>query len=151
MGQRLAIVSIMLSRLRRTIGEAAGQSEIALLQEQTSSIGRSLRQISRQLHPAELEHVGLSHSIQLKCEEIQEATGMDIRLLNGDDTASVPSDVALCVYRVAQEALNNVVRHSGARRVDLSLRCRGEELCLEVEIANRYPTPPGGFGLQPDT
>jgi two-component system sensor histidine kinase UhpB len=152
-GQRLAIVSIMLSRLRRTIGEAAGQSEIALLQEQTSSIGRSLRQISRQLHPAELEHVGLSHSIQLKCEEIQEATGMDIRLLNGDDTASVPSDVALCVYRVAQEALNNVVRHSGARRVDLSLRCRGEELFLEVADDGQGFAPSGperrnGLGLR---
>ena len=76
--------------------------------------------------------MGLSHSIQLKCEEIQEATGLDVRLRNGDDTGSVPPDVALCVYRVAQEALNNVVRHSGARRVDLSLHCRAEELLLEV-------------------
>jgi two-component system sensor histidine kinase UhpB len=152
-GQRLAIVSIMLGRLRRSATGAAAQTEFAQLQEQASSIGRSLRQISHRLHPAELEHVGLSHSIQLKCEEIRDATGLDVRLRNGDDTGSVPPDVALCVYRVAQEALNNVVRHSRARRVDLSLHCRTEELLLEVAddgqgFAFIPPSRRSGLGLR---
>jgi signal transduction histidine kinase len=152
-GQRLAIVSIMLSRLRRTALGAAGQAEIAQLQEQTSSIGRSLRQISHQLHPAELEHVGLSHSIQLKCEAVREATGLDVRMLNGGDTASIPPEVALCLYRVTQEALTNVVRHSGAHRVDLLLRCQGEELLLQVADDGRGFAPAAperrtGLGLR---
>jgi signal transduction histidine kinase len=152
-GQRLAIVSIMLGRLRRGATGEAAQAEFTHLQEQARSIGRSLRQISHRLHPAELEHVGLSHSIQLKCEEIREATGLDVRLRNGDDTGSVPPDVALCVYRVVQEALNNVVRHSGARRVDLSLHCRAEELLLEVVDNGRgfpsiVPSRRSGLGLR---
>ncbi len=152
-GQRLAIVSITLGRLRRGAAGTAAQTEFTQLQEQASSIGRSLRQISHRLHPAELEHVGLSHSIQLKCEEIRDATGLDVRLRNGDDTGSVPPDVALCVYRVAQEALNNLVRHSGARRVDLSLHCRAEELLLEVADDGRgfaavAPARRSGLGLR---
>jgi two-component system sensor histidine kinase UhpB len=148
-GQRLAIVSIMLGRLRRGATDEAAQAVFTHLQEQASSIGRSLRQISHRLHPAELEHVGLSHSIQLKCEEIRDATGLDVHLRNGDDTRSVPPDVALCVYRVAQEALNNVVRHSGARRVDLSLHCRAEGLLLEVADDGRgfASTAPARRGL----
>jgi signal transduction histidine kinase len=48
------------------------------------------------------------------------------------DTSMIPREVALCLYRVAQEALANVIRHSGARSVELSLHREGSDLLLEV-------------------
>jgi two-component system sensor histidine kinase UhpB len=97
--------------------------------------------------------VGLAASLELKCEEIRRATDLDVRLANGGETVSVPQDVALCVYRVAQEALNNVVRHSGAHRVDLSLRQLNGDLVLQVtDDGQGLRTPvPGqrpGLGLR---
>jgi signal transduction histidine kinase len=102
------------------------------LQRLTSAIAATLRQISHRLHPAALEHAGLTSALLLKCEEVRDATGLDVRLVNHGDTSDIPADVALCLFRVAQEALSNVVRHSTARVVDLSLRREGAGLLLQV-------------------
>jgi two-component system sensor histidine kinase UhpB len=133
-GQRLALLSIGLSRLRkaRTNGAPKPTADIVHLQEQTSSIAATLRQVSHQLHPAILEHVGLSAALQTKCEEVRQATGLDVRMANHGDISGIPRDIALCVFRVAQEALNNAVRHSGARTVDLSVQRTGADLLLQV-------------------
>jgi signal transduction histidine kinase len=149
-GQQLALVAIGLSRLQARAVAPGDAAVIARLKEQTSSIARSLRQISHQLHPAVLEHVGLVAALELKCEEVREATGVNVRMVNGGDTSAIPRDVALCLFRVAQEALSNVVRHSGARRVDLSLRREGAELLLDVADDGRGFTvgaPDQGTGL----
>jgi signal transduction histidine kinase len=147
-GQRMALVQIGLSRLRQTCAEAGPERvpDILHLQEQASAIARSLREISHQLHPAVLEHVGLTSALQLKCDEVSQATELDIRFVNHGDTSTIPRDVALCLYRVAQEAISNVVRHSGAHRVDLSLGREGSELLLEVTDDGRgfAPSAPDG-------
>jgi len=126
-GQRLALVMIGLSRLRRDHPEAAS------LQEQTSAIAHSLRQLSHQLHPAALEHAGLAAALELTGEEVRQATGLGVRLIQeGDLAGGLPGEVALCLYRVAQEALANVVRHAGARVVVLVLRRTTAGVILEI-------------------
>jgi signal transduction histidine kinase len=152
-GQRLALLSIGLSRLRQAAAQSAGTSqEIVRLQEQTSSIARALRDISHDLYPAALAHVGLSSALQLKCEEVHQATGMDLHLVDQGDTSALPLDISLCLYRVAQEALNNVTRHSGANSANLSLRRQGAELMLQVSDQGRgftlgSPAQATGLGL----
>jgi two-component system sensor histidine kinase UhpB len=152
-GQRLALVSIGLGRLRHGSPEASGPPPIAQLQEQTSAIARSLRQISHQLHPAALEHAGLASALELKCEEVRQASSLEVALLNHCDPSVIPQDVALCLYRVVQEALNNVIRHSAARRVDVLLGLEGRHLALRVTDDGRgfNPAPAGqgtGLGLR---
>jgi two-component system sensor histidine kinase UhpB len=153
-GQRLALVQIRLGRLRAACAETGPEhvSDIVQLQEQASSIARSLREITHQLHPATLEHAGLSAALQLKCEEVRQATNLDVRLVNHCDTSGITRDVALCLYRVAQEAFSNVVRHSGAHSVELSLSREGPELLLQVTDDGRGFAPctadrTGGLGL----
>jgi two-component system, NarL family, sensor histidine kinase UhpB len=124
--QRLALVMFGLSRLRR------GHPEAAQLQEQTSAIAHSLRQISHQLHPAALEQAGLAAVLELTCEEIRQATGLGVRLVKEGDPTGLRREVALCLYRVAQEALANVVRHAEAREVVLVLRRGTNGVDLEI-------------------
>jgi signal transduction histidine kinase len=133
-GQRLALVSIGLSRLRQARADPGPGPvpDIVQLQEQTSAIARSLRQVSHQLYPVALEHVGLTSALELKCEEVRQATALDVRLASHGDTSAIPRDVALCLFRVAQEAVNNVIRHSRARSIDLALRREGTALLLQV-------------------
>jgi signal transduction histidine kinase len=142
-GQRLALVAIGLSRLKRSLAEAAPGPvrDIAQLQEQTGSIVHSVRELSHQLHPAALEHVGLATAIQMKCEEVQHATGLQVRMTSHGDTSDLPREISLCLFRAAQEALNNVIRHSGARSTELSLRRAGTELFLQVTDDGRGFTP----------
>lgn len=151
-GQRLALVSIGLSRLRQAQapGAAGAAPDIRQLQEQATAVAQSLREISHRLHPVTLEQVGLAMALELKCEEVQRAAGVNLRMANHGDSSTVPRDVALCVFRVAQEALNNVVRHSGAHTVALMLRRDGDELSLAVADDGRgfaSSTPGFAFGL----
>jgi two-component system sensor histidine kinase UhpB len=125
-GQRLALVMFGLSRLRQ------GHPEAGQLQEQTRAIAQSLRQISHQLHPAALEQAGLAAVLELTCEEIRQATGLGVGLVQEGDSTGLPREVALCLYRVAQEALTNVVRHAGARRVGVVLRRGPHGVDLEI-------------------
>ena len=133
-GQRLAVVSIGLSRLRRSYPdqEFSPGGDVGRLQEQTSSIARTLREISHRLHPAALEHVGLAASLQMKCDEVAEATGLEMHLSCEGETTHLPDDVALCLFRVAQEALANVVRHAEARRVTMVLHRGARAISLQV-------------------
>src|SRR5262245_25368613 len=139
-GQRLALIAIGLSRLRRSDAPRTG-AEIRRLQEQTGSVVRSLRELSHQLHPAVLEHAGLPLALQTKCEEVFQATGIEVRLVSHGETSEIPPDIALCLFRVAQEALTNVIRHSGAHVVDLSLDREAGELRLKVRDDGRGFTP----------
>ena len=153
-GQRLALVSIGLGKLRQSATAAPGStSDLVKLSEQTSALARSLRQISHELHPAALEHAGLASALELKCEEVREATRLEVRLVSDGDTSDLPHDVSLCLYRVTQEAMSNVIRHAGARRVDLVLRHEGQDLVLQVSDDGRGIGPDGrgegtGMGLR---
>jgi two-component system sensor histidine kinase UhpB len=141
-GQRLALVSIGLSRLKQTsTGDPAVVPEIAKLQEQTSSISRLLRGISHQLHPATLDQVGLASALRLLLEEIGGTTGLTVRMDESGESPTLSRETALTLYRVAQEALTNVIRHSGAGSVDLSIRQIGAELTLEISDDGRGFAP----------
>lgn len=124
LGQRMALVSIGLSHLRRSVipEDARSLGEITRLQEFTSSISRSLRELSHQLHPTALQHTGLAVALQMACEEVARVTRLDVQLVSDGDVSALPSEVALCLFRVAQEGLGNAVRHAQARTIRLSLR-----------------------------
>ena len=125
-GQRLALVMVGLSRLRRSHPERSSSGS------RPAQSRHSLRQISHQLHPAALEHAGLAAALELTCVEVGQATGLMVRLAQEGETIGLPPEVALCLYRVAQEALANVVRHAGARRVVLVLRRGTNGVDLEI-------------------
>jgi two-component system sensor histidine kinase UhpB len=78
--------------------------------------------LSHELHPALLEHLGLVDALQRRCEEVSEESGVTVALDVRSELGPVPDEIALCLYRVAQEALRNVVNHAQARsaRVELS-------------------------------
>jgi len=153
-GQRLAMVSIGLSHLRAVANpEQLGPlGEIARLQEQTSSIAKSLRQISHDLHPTTLEHAGLATAIQMACEEVARVTGLDVQPTIEGDMDGLSKELALCLFRVAQEGLNNAVRHSGAKTLRVFLRKDERGIMLTVTDDGRgfspaAPRERGGLGL----
>lgn len=80
--------------------------------------------------------------------EVREA-GVEVDVRTDGDLAVLPRGLDLTAYRIVQEALTNVLKHAGAHRVEVSLRCRGR--CLDIDVTDdgtsaRAPSP-GGFGL----
>jgi PAS domain S-box-containing protein len=99
-------------------------------------IAQEARAIARQLHPAILEDLGLAKALQSLCDDFSQQHGIPVAFrVHGDPSFPFPIKTASCVYRVAQEALNNVARHarakyvsvllSGQRNIGLSIRDNG--------------------------
>jgi two-component system, NarL family, sensor histidine kinase UhpB len=92
---------------------------------------RELLSLARQLRPTALDDLGLAAALEGQVEQMQEA-GLAATLDIDDDLPGLPDDVQLVVYRVAQEALANAARHSGAGRIEVRLRCLAEAVELTV-------------------
>jgi PAS domain S-box-containing protein len=132
--QRVGLLSVELAQLREQLPQASKEvtQQIATLSMQTREIGAELHRLSHELHPARLRHLGLEASIQGFCDELAEKRHLTIT----HDVAEIPrpiaDDAALCLYRVTQEALHNVVKHSGATRASVTLVVNGNDVVLTV-------------------
>ena len=137
--QRLALLSLRLAEVKRTSGEAdpsmteAVDTSIQLVDE----IAVDLHRLARRLHPAQLEYIGLTRALANLCDEYARQSGMAIDFSSADVPRTLPPEVAICLYRVAQEAIRNAVKHSGASRVQVELRPSGESICLCVQDAGK--------------
>jgi two-component system sensor histidine kinase UhpB len=92
---------------------------------------RELLSLARQLRPTALDDLGLAAAIAGQVEQVSRP-GLAAGLVEKGDLSDLDSDVQLVVYRVAQEALSNAARHSGAERIEVTLRRSGEGVELEV-------------------
>jgi len=68
-----------------------------------------------------LSHVGLEAAVRAVCAEISERTTVEVRFQPESSVAGLPEDVSVCLYRVLQEALQNAMKHSRSRHVDVRL------------------------------
>jgi PAS domain S-box-containing protein len=84
----------------------------------------SMRRISKQLHPSQLEDLGLNAAISSLCKDFQSRTNFNLSLKNElveDLRLPIPANLSLAVYRIIQESLTNILKHSNADKIDLSL------------------------------
>ena len=104
---------------------------------------RSARDMSQLLHPSALDDFGLPATLTAYLRNFAHRTGIRAQLAETMETRLAP-DIEMCVYRIVQEALNNVARHSGATACTVSLNSGGGTLRLIVEDNGR------GVGLPAD-
>ena len=89
--------------------------------------------VCRQLHPSVLERIGLNQAMEELCDEFTRRKGLATRFYGGDIPASLPAASALCLYRVAQESLRNIVRHARAAHATVLLSSTHGRLQLSIE------------------
>lgn len=134
LNQRIAALSIAMGNLKRHIPEqyeeARAQSD--RIQRNLVLLAELVRRISHELHTAVLQYSGLRAALEAYCEEM---TGLRIslRIEGAVDEASAPA--ALCIYRIAQEALQNVAKHAGVDSATVELRREGERLHFRISDA----------------
>jgi signal transduction histidine kinase len=133
-GQMAALFGIELELLRQQLGKVTPRvdEQIARLFGHAGELGSRLHRLSHELHPTRLEHLGLEASIRSVCEELASARRIALDLEISKVSAGLGSDAALCLYRIAQESLHNIVRHSGATRVKVTLAVVDGEVILRV-------------------
>lgn len=102
-----------------------------------NSTVHSVQRISSELRPSMLDDLGLAAAIESEARAFEERTGIECEVSLPDEMLQIDSVVATTVYRIIQEALTNVARHSNAARVELRIRVRSAEVLLEVRDDGR--------------
>jgi len=145
LNQQVAVVSIELGVLAGQSGEPL-RSQIKDLQRRTIDLSDQVRRISHRLHPAALEHLGISAALRSLCQEFEAAHETAVHLTVPGDLGEVGRGQALCLYRIVQECLRNVARHSGASEARVILRRNGDSLELVVQDNGRGIDASGSYG-----
>src|SRR5215469_13932296 len=153
-GQRLALLSVTLDQVRVGLGNVSveTQNQLRKLRKQLMEIGADVHDISRELHPSTLEHLGLVRAAKSWCTQFGQRQGIDIHFSSRDVSDSLPERIALCLFRILQEAVHNASKHSSAKRIDVELREDTGEVHLVVRDSGagfdvRAAMKSGGLGL----
>jgi signal transduction histidine kinase len=132
--QELSALSIALTKLGAAAPSPAADlaGELARLQQRAAGLVEQVRQLSHELHPGVLQHVGLVAALQGYCTEFEGEHGFTVTFRADEDLGVVPADHALCLYRATQEALRNVAKHAKARHVRVSVARDRDDMRLTV-------------------
>ena len=122
-GQRLALLSIDLEQLKQVSMQLKSSltEQLESLVKAASEITSDVHNVSRRLHPSQVELLGLPTALSNFCKDFAARNGMDIAFVNSCPRQKPPQDAALCLFRVAQEAIRNVQKHSGTERAMVQL------------------------------
>ena len=126
--QRLATLGIELGLLKRNLAAVEAldvHEELSRLQTQILQLSEDVRRLSHSLHPSILEHSDLAASLEMHCREFTDQHGIATNFAARDVPDDVPRPVALALYRIVQESLRNVARHSGATTASVVLAGEG--------------------------
>ena len=132
--QRLAILGIETAKLEGHLDtKALALPLLHAIREQLVSLSEDVHDLSRQLHPSILDDLGLVEALRSECAGFSRREEIAVDYRPGKVPANLPKDVALCVYRVAQEALRNVAKHAAVKEASLTLVATETELMLRVQ------------------
>ncbi len=132
-GQRVALLGIELDLVRQLLHEHdALRERVERAQLATGELGTDLHQLSHALHSSKLKYLGLPAALRELCTRMADKHSLAIQFDYEEQKLSLPEEEALALFRVAQEALNNVVRHSRATSVRIALSYTANEVRLLV-------------------
>ncbi len=97
-----------------------------------SKVSDDVRQLAYRFHPSILDDLGLTKAVRRLVDDFSASTGLEALYVHDDSVSPVPPDLATCVYRIAQESLNNVARHARATEVEVELICEEDLISLSI-------------------
>jgi signal transduction histidine kinase len=141
--QRIALVSVNLEHLQQALSdsEAVARKHVLQVQEQISDLATDIQALSHHLHSSKLEYLGLAAAANGLCRELSQEHGLNIDIHCDAVPKGLPQHVAVTLFRVLQEALQNVLKHSGSAQVNVALT--GTSVGIELSVHD------SGIGFDP--
>jgi PAS domain S-box-containing protein len=132
--QRIALLAIELDRWNQHLPESAVDlhHHVHDARQRLSELAKDIQALSHRLHSSKLEYLGIAVAATSFCKELSEQQQVQVDFSHSDVPRTVPKEVALSLFRVLQEALQNAVKHSGVRHFKVELRGTPEEIHLTV-------------------
>ena len=133
-GQTLTVLGISLAQLAQKTGRRSPEiaTDIETIQETVQQLHREIRTTSYLLHPPLLDENGLAFAINWYVDGIRERSDLDIRLEIPGDFGRLPGDMELVIFRLVQECLTNIHRHSASKNASIRMARESGQITLDV-------------------
>jgi PAS domain S-box-containing protein len=144
LSQNMALIQIALEELQSNLPDlsATAKGQLDDIARRVSEVSSDIHHLSHQLHPAKLDTLGLVAALASYCREFSKQHHLQIQFVEHDVPRSLPKNITLCIYRIVQEALWNVVKHSGTREVEIELT--GSPVTIDLCVTD------SGAGFDPE-
>jgi two-component system CheB/CheR fusion protein len=131
--QRLAMLAVELAALENasSLSADAIRTQLAAIRTRAEDISDGIRRTAHQLHPSVVDHLGLPSALRSLCRDFSRDK-LRVQYRGRNLAEPIPPDIAISLYRVAQEALRNVERHSKASRATVSLTAHKKRVLLTI-------------------
>jgi two-component system sensor histidine kinase UhpB len=151
LSQQFTLLALGLERLEGMPADqlALAHGDVVELRRQTDEVAIGVREVARQLHSTILQHLGLPNALKALCRTFSQQYQITVDL-EAAPLEKLDDDISLCLFRVAQEALNNAVMHGHARQITVGLARDGGLLRLQIKdtgIGFEPAASPEGLGL----
>lgn len=132
--QKLGLLAIDIQQLQQQWPQLNGNTEHALtkLFEKTNHISGDVQRLSHQLHSSRLDYLGLPAALRRLCQEFAAQHDIPTDCAIEKVPTNIPREIGLCLFRVAQECLNNTAKHSTAKHAKVELLWNGQTLRMNV-------------------
>ena len=120
--QRLAVLAIDAGRAETEATDGKQAATLRAIREELAHISEDVHSLAYQLHSSVLDELGLGEALRTASERLRRRSPVEVSLDIDPTVGHIGKDAGLCLFRVAQEALNNVARHASARKASLVLR-----------------------------
>ncbi len=140
--QRLAVLGINAATLESQLGTNPDALPLVRgMREQLVNLSEDVHALSRQLHPSIIQDLGLAEALRSECASFERREKIKVHYVPEKVSANLPNDIALVIYRVAQESLRNVAKHAGVKNASVKLLVTDGDLILQISDEG------GGFQL----
>lgn len=129
--QQLTLVQLDLEEARDG-ADPSLNSRLAIICDQVSDVAKATHEISHGLHPTFLKHSGLGVALKALCQRIGTEKSLQVSFIDETRPTLASIEISLCLYRVAQEALQNVSKHSHAQAVTVELKDKSDRISLRI-------------------
>lgn len=130
--QRMALLAIELEQLGTGLQRASDHELFEKMQNQVKDISADIHRLSYRLHPSKLDHLGLVLAVKSLCDEFSQSSKIKVNCRLTHLPLNLPKTLELCLFRVAQEAIRNATKYSGARSIQVVLAKAKNNIRLTV-------------------
>ena len=149
--QKVALLNIGIDEVVQQVATGEARARLQQLGQFTKEVAGDLRDLSHELHGSRLQSLGLVAAIDVLCRDTSKHIGVTVPFTHGVLPQDVDPNVSLCLYRIVQEALSNIARHSRARHAQVTLICENRTLTLQIADSgvgfDPHSTRQSGLGL----
>jgi signal transduction histidine kinase len=145
--QRMALLQIRLEQFELDVPSLSSRAREQLrgLADLATKVSSSIHNLSRQLHPPELDILGLGAAVRGLCRELSAKHSLQIQFAHHGIPGQIPKDVTLCLFRIAQQALY-AIKHSGSATAEVELSGRDDQIELSICASGAELSPESAEG-----